>query len=117
MELAIAAVLYSTRPRLAVSSIFVRALNALAMSRVAILVLMATVLIVRDYKSKAPGPKSLPNERQPLLENGNGSSADYTTTIPDFKPAVDTTKQPGKGWLTYIASFRALFPYLWYSRS
>lgn len=115
MEAVIAAVLSSTRTSLAVSKTFVDALNPLGACRVAILVLMAAVLIVREYKLRPSAPKSLPEERQSLLENGNGSSSNYDT-VPASKPAADTAKKPqaaGISWLTYIASFRVLFPYIW----
>lgn len=111
----IAAVLSSTQTSLAVSKNFVDVLNALGSFRVAILVIMSIVLIFREYKSKASAPKSLPEERQSLLENGNGSAANYAT-VPGSKPAADATQSPqatGRSWLKYIASFRILFPYIW----
>ncbi|KID82981.1 ABC transporter, transmembrane domain, type 1 [Metarhizium guizhouense ARSEF 977] len=115
MEVVVAAVLSSTQTSLAVSKTFLDALNALGVSRVAIFVLMAAVLIFREYQLRPSVPKSLPEERQSLLENGNGSSGNYAT-VPDSKPASDAAKTPqmaGMSWLTYVASFRVLFPYLW----
>ncbi|KAG8412906.1 hypothetical protein J3458_013330 [Metarhizium acridum] len=115
MEVVVAAVLSSAQTSLAVSKTFVDALNALGASRVAVFVLMAAVLIFREYQLRPSGPKSLPEERQSLLENGSGSSGNYAT-VPVSKPASDATKTPqtaGMSWLTYVASFRVLFPYLW----
>lgn len=118
MEVVVAAVLASTQTSLAVPKTFIDALNALGVSRAAIFVLMAAVLIFREYQLRPSVPKSLPEERQSLLENGNGSSGNYAT-VPDSKPASDAAKTPqmaGMSWLTYVASFRVLFPYLWYDR-
>ncbi|KAK2590636.1 hypothetical protein QQS21_011682 [Conoideocrella luteorostrata] len=117
MEAVIAAVLSSTKTSLAVSRTFFDTLNPLGASRVAILVSMAAVLIFREYKMRVSVPKYLPEERQSLLENGNGngSSTNYAT-VPGSKPAADSAQKPqagGMSWLTYIASFRVLFPYIW----
>lgn len=112
MEAVIASVLSSTRTSLAVSTHFLDALNPLSAFRIGIFVLMAAVLIFREYKLRSSSPKSLPEERQSLLENGNGSTGNYAT-VPGSKPAADATKKPQISWLNYIASFRVLFPYIW----
>lgn len=118
MEAVIAAVLSSTQTSLAVSKAFVDELRILGASRLAVFVLMAAVLIFRDYKLRPSAAKALPEERQSLLENGNAPSSNYAT-VPDSKPAADSAKgspTAGMSWLTYIASFRVLFPYIWCAR-
>jgi ABC-type multidrug transport system fused ATPase/permease subunit len=67
---------------------------------------------LREYKLKALEPKSLPEERQGLLENGNGNTEGYGSVQP---PAAEPrrTQVSGTGWLDYFAGFKVLFPYLW----
>ncbi|KPM37956.1 Heavy metal tolerance protein [Neonectria ditissima] len=112
VEAVIAAVFSSVEPSLRVSSGFVNVLNILGLSRIAVLVFMITALILKDYKSR---PKSVPEERQSLLENGNGSSS--YSSIPAQTPtgpnSTKRTQVSGTGWLDYFAGFRVLFPYLW----
>lgn len=61
-------------------------------------------------------PKSLPEERQSLLENGHRSSENYGS-VPQAKGDKRRTQVAGTGWLEYFAGFRVLFPYLWYHNS
>ncbi|KAF5008106.1 hypothetical protein FDECE_5590 [Fusarium decemcellulare] len=116
VEVVIAAVLFSTEPSLRVCSDFVKILNVLGLSRVAILVLMTGALGLREYKLKPSKPKSAPEERQSLLENGNGASGNYGS-VPAHGSAdaapPGRTQVTGMGWLDYLTGFKVLFPYLW----
>ncbi|KAM6516990.1 hypothetical protein FSOLCH5_007941 [Fusarium solani] len=69
-------------------------------------------LALREYKLRPPQPKSAPEERQSLLENGNGSSSNYGS-VPAAPTPAKRTQVSGTGWLDYFAGFRVLFPYLW----
>ncbi|KAF4458123.1 hypothetical protein F53441_58 [Fusarium austroafricanum] len=110
-EIVIAAALSAVEPKLRVSSGFVDKLNVLGAARVLVLAFMIGALSLRDYKIKALEPKSLPEERQSLLENGNGTPA-YGSVEP-ATPEPRRTQVSGTGWLDYFAGFRVLFPYLW----
>jgi hypothetical protein len=77
---------------------------------------MISVLAVRDYKLSRFTHKSTPDERQSLLQNGNGSTANYGGTHDSTSTPTPArrTQVSGTGWLDYFAGFRVLFPYLWY---
>ncbi|KAF7557361.1 hypothetical protein G7Z17_g709 [Cylindrodendrum hubeiense] len=113
-EIVIAAVFYSVKPSMQVSEGFVDTLIALGLSRIAIFVLMAAALITRESKLRPTKPEAAPEERQSLLESGNGSSNDYGS-VPAHKPVDQArrTQVSGTGWLDYFAGFRVLVPYLW----
>ncbi|KAH7146163.1 hypothetical protein EDB81DRAFT_947200 [Dactylonectria macrodidyma] len=113
-EAVIAAVLSTVHPSLSVSKGFIHIINILAFSRIAILVLMVGILTLGEYKVRISQPKAVPEERQSLLENGNGSSGNYGS-VPNNTHVTQArrTQVSGTGWLDYIAGFRVLFPYLW----
>ncbi|KAM0350726.1 hypothetical protein ACHAPU_003221 [Fusarium lateritium] len=67
----------------------------------------------KEYKLKSLEPKSLPEERQSLLENGNGATESYGSVAPTAPEPARRTQVSGTGWLDYFAGFRVLFPYLW----
>ncbi|KAK7419930.1 hypothetical protein QQZ08_010633 [Neonectria magnoliae] len=115
VEIVIAAVFFSVEPSLRVSKGFPSILIVLGSSRIAILMLMIATLILREYKSRSSEPKSVPEERQSLLENGNGSSgySSVQTRAPAVPDPTRRTQVSGTGWLDYFAGFRVLFPYLW----
>lgn len=114
LEFVIAAVFSPVDSHLRVPQEFLDILNALGFLRVFILVLMTGLLIVREYKLRPTKPKSVPEEQQSLLENGNGSSESYGS-VPTAGPgAPRRTQVSGTGWLDYFAGFRVFFPYLWY---
>uniref|UniRef100_A0A0D2YK28 ABC transmembrane type-1 domain-containing protein n=1 Tax=Fusarium oxysporum (strain Fo5176) TaxID=660025 RepID=A0A0D2YK28_FUSOF len=73
-EIVIAAALSAVEPKLRVSPGFVDTLNILGAARVLVLAFMIGALGLREYKTKALEPKSLPEERRGLLENGNGAA-------------------------------------------
>ncbi|VUC26310.1 unnamed protein product [Clonostachys rosea] len=112
IEAVIAGVFCAVQPSLWVSKEFLGTLNALAYSRIAILVVMFVVLVIREYELKPTVPRSVPEERQSLLENGDGSPANYGS-VPAHGPPPARTQVSGTGWLDYFAGFRILFPYLW----
>jgi ABC-type transport system involved in Fe-S cluster assembly fused permease/ATPase subunit len=111
-EIVIAAVLSAVEPQLRVSPDFVDTSNILGSARVFMLALMIGSLTIREYKVKALEPKSLPEERQGLLENGNGNAQGYGS-VPPSATEPRRTQVSGTGWLDYFAGFKVLFPYLW----
>ncbi|CAM1504934.1 Fc.00g025250.m01.CDS01 [Cosmosporella sp. VM-42] len=116
VEAVIAAVFSSAQPSLRLTEGLVRLLIILGWSRIAVLVLMMGILVLREYKLRPSMPKSEPDERQSLLENRNGSSQPYGSARTDASAAPGPAKRTqvsGTGWLDYFAGFRVLFPYLW----
>ncbi|KAI8664477.1 hypothetical protein NCS57_00487800 [Fusarium keratoplasticum] len=112
LETVIAGIFYSEKSLLRSSSTFLDILIILGLSRIAVLILMMGSLVLREFKLRPPQPKSAPEERQSLLENGNGSSSNYGSVPVPATPAK-RTQVSGTGWLDYFAGFRVLFPYLW----
>ncbi|KAH7268664.1 hypothetical protein B0J15DRAFT_419120 [Fusarium solani] len=112
LETVIAGIFYSEKSLLRSSSTFLDVLIILGLSRIAVLILMMGSLALREYKLRPPQPKSAPEERQSLLENGNGSSSNYGS-VPAAPTPAKRTQVSGTGWLDYFAGFRVLFPYLW----
>ncbi|KAH6954357.1 hypothetical protein DER45DRAFT_540496 [Fusarium avenaceum] len=112
-EIVIAAVFSSAEPRLRVSPGFVDTINILGSARVFVLALMIGAFGLREYKLKSLEPKSVPEERQSLLENGNGAAESYGSVPPTTPEPARRTQVSGTGWLDYFAGFRVLFPYLW----
>ncbi|KAI8665546.1 hypothetical protein LRP88_03952 [Fusarium phalaenopsidis] len=112
LETVIAGIFYSEKSLLRSSSTFLDILIILGLSRIAVFVLMMGSLVLREYKLRPPQPKSAPEERQSLLENGNGSSSNYGS-VPAAPNPAKRTQVSGTGWLDYFAGFRVLFPYLW----
>ncbi|KAI3398535.1 hypothetical protein diail_9059 [Diaporthe ilicicola] len=121
LEGVIAAVLKTEQRAIGLSEDVVGVLLALALARLAILVVMIGLMVLRQYKLRPSESQSAPEERQSLLGNGQGPVADYGGAhsgahahMPAIKPA--SGKPPGvtgTGWLDYFAGFRVLFPYLW----
>lgn len=113
-EAVIAAVLCSAQSSMRLPKSFVGTMNGLGYARIAVFVLMIATLSVREY-NMSNKPKSTPEERQSLLENGNGTSGSYASI--EAAPVSDKAKRTqvsGMGWFDYFAGFRILFPYLWY---
>ncbi|CEI62388.1 Heavy metal tolerance protein [Fusarium venenatum] len=111
-EIVIAAVLSAVEPQLRVSPNFVDTTNLLGAARVFVLALMIGSFTLREYKLKSLQPKSVPEERQGLLENGNGNAEGYGS-VPPSAAEPRRTQVSGTGWLDYFAGFKVLFPYLW----
>ncbi|KAJ4255133.1 hypothetical protein NW757_004638 [Fusarium falciforme] len=112
LETVIAGIFYSEKSLLRSSSTFLDILIILGLSRIAVFILMIGSLVLREFKLRPPQPKSAPEERQSLLENGNGSPSNYGSVPAPATPAK-RTQVSGTGWLDYFAGFRVLFPYLW----
>lgn len=113
LEVVIASVFAFEGSVLRVSDQCLELLNILGLIRILAYVLMTVCLVVREYKLRPVVPKSQPEERQSLLENGHGSSEHYGS-VPKAKNEQRRTQVAGTGWLEYFAGFRVLFPYLWY---
>ena len=112
VEAVIVAIFSAIYPSLQLSYGYIEVANALSLSRIAVLVLMIGSLLIREYRLRPVEPNSAPEERQSLLENGNGSAANYGAVPPS---APRRTQVAGTGWLEYFAGFKILFPYLWYA--
>ncbi|KAH6693590.1 hypothetical protein F5X68DRAFT_45840 [Plectosphaerella plurivora] len=112
-EIAITAIFFSSQPALGVSKGFISALNALALTRVFIYFLMVVIIGLREWKLKPTEAASVPEERQSLLENGNGTSSSYGSVPATAPDGTKRTQVSGTGWLEYARGFRVLFPYLW----
>lgn len=112
VEAVIAGVLTAAKPSLRITDGFARVVITLGWVRIAILLLMTGILLLREYKLQPCVPKSEPEERQSLLENGNGIAGSYGS-VPHTPGQARRTQVSGTGWLDYFAGFRVLFPYLW----
>ncbi|OLN85668.1 Heavy metal tolerance protein 2 [Colletotrichum chlorophyti] len=115
-EAVIAAVFSSEKHFLRIPNGSLEVLSVLGVSRIAILIIMGGLLILRDYKLRPPLPKSDPEERQSLLGNGHDAHANYGGAHPHGQQAHAPSGRrelQGTGWLDYFAGFKVLFPYLW----
>lgn len=119
LEAVIAAVFKTQQPSIKVPAQLLDTLFALAVARMAVLLLMTAVLVRRHYAWRAISSPSTPEERQGLLENGQGQTNQYgAAPAPGHAQAAKPpTGRPrdaqSSGWLDYIAGFQVLFPYLW----
>ncbi|KAG8162905.1 hypothetical protein KVR01_007383 [Diaporthe batatas] len=123
LEAVITAVLKTQQPAIGLSRDVTDTLLSLGLARIVLLVVMISLMALRQYKLRPSEPQSAPEEQQSLLGNGQGPVADYGGAhghghghghMPAIKPA--SGKPPGvqgTGWLDYFAGFRVLFPYLW----
>ncbi|CAJ2511445.1 Uu.00g070700.m01.CDS01 [Anthostomella pinea] len=117
LEIVIAAVFESQKPVITTPPQLLDSLFGLALVRVAVLGLMIAALIRRQYELRRPIQGS-DDERQSLLENGDGPTNGYGGTHSNAAKAEVKKRDPQKsGWFDYIAGFRVLFPYLWPSDS
>lgn len=118
LEAVIAAVLKTQQPAIGLSRDVVDILVSLGLARLVVLLVLISLMALRQYKLRPVESQSAPEEQQSLLGNGHGPVADYGGAhphAPAIKPA--SGKPPGvqgTGWLDYFAGFRVLFPYLWY---
>nr|XP_036587277.1 heavy metal tolerance protein [Colletotrichum truncatum]KAF6798008.1 heavy metal tolerance protein [Colletotrichum truncatum] len=112
-EVVIAALFFTEQPFLRVSKELLDSLSALGFVRIAVLLFMTISLTLREYRLRPSQPRSDPEERQSLLENGNGSAANYGAAHPHGPAAQPRRQVQGTGWLDYFAGFKVLFPYLW----
>lgn len=77
---------------------------------------MIALLVRKQFAIRASTSSSTEEERQGLLENGQGPPAGYNGTnghAATPKPPAGNPGTQNKGWLDYFAGFRVLFPYLW----
>lgn len=91
-------------------------LFSLGIARIVTLVVMIALLVRRQYAIRASASSSDAEERQGLLENGQGPVGGYNGTNGHTSTPKAPAGKPGgqnKGWLDYFAGFRVLFPYLW----
>lgn len=89
-------------------------LSVLGIARIGTLLVMIALLIRRHYAMRPSRTDSTAEERQGLLENGQGVGYDGTNGHSAPKPPTGKPKDAqNKGWLDYFAGFRILFPYLW----
>lgn len=125
VEAVIAAVLKTEGPSIRISAALLDALVALGVARILALLIMIAVLVRRQYALRSSASTSTTEERQGLLENGQGPPASYGGAHDHGHghghghgqvgkpPAGKPRDAQGSGWLDYIAGFRVLFPYLW----
>lgn len=124
MEVVITAVFVAEKRAIGVENDLLETLSGLGLARIVALGVMIAFIVVRELKLRSSVPKSTPEERQSLLENGQGSTPEYGAApahahgahppiapVSAKPPAVQNT-----GWLDYFAGFRVLFPYLWYEQ-
>ncbi|KAI1424453.1 hypothetical protein F5Y12DRAFT_444389 [Xylaria sp. FL1777] len=92
-------------------------LFGLAMARIALFLVMISLVLRREHELKKAEPGTTA-ERRPLLENGDGPTNGYGGTSQAAKPEVKKSRDPSKSnWFDYFAGTRVLFPYLWPSDS
>lgn len=116
LEAVIAAVFKTQKQSINASSRLLDALFTLGIARIVTLLVMIALLVRRQYALKASTSRSEAEERQGLLENGQGPIVDYHGTnghVSVHKPPAGKPNTQNKGWLDYFAGFRVLFPYLW----
>lgn len=115
LEAVIIAVVKTEQRRINAPPRLLNQLSVLGIARIGTLLVMIALLVRRHVALQTPTADSSIEERQGLLEHGDGSVG-YSGTNGHAAP-----KPPGgrpkdaqnKGWLDYFAGFRVLFPYLW----
>ncbi|KAI0509095.1 hypothetical protein F5B22DRAFT_618425 [Xylaria bambusicola] len=117
VEAVIAAVFKSQYHLIGAPSGLLDRLFGLAMARIALLLVMVSLVLRREYELRKAEPGTI-SERRPLLENGHGPTNGYGGTAHTGKPDVKKPRDPSKSnWFDYFAGTRVLFPYLWPSNS
>ncbi|KAI0392370.1 hypothetical protein F5Y17DRAFT_363526 [Xylariaceae sp. FL0594] len=92
-------------------------LVGLGFGRVFLFLVMISFVAVRENKLKKAEQGSA-SERQPLLQNGQGSANGYGgTTAPPLKSGPPKRDPSKANWFDYFAGTKVLFPYLWPSNS
>lgn len=117
IEAVIAAVFKTEQKSIGVPARVLDELFSVGIARIALLLAMTAVVVRRHYALKAFASESTADEREGLLENGQGPVGGYNGVNGHAHAARPTTKKPrdaqSSGWFDYIAGFRVLFPYLW----
>lgn len=116
LEAVIATVFKTEQRSIKAPSRLLDILLSLGIARIVTLLLMIAFLVRRQYALRSSKSSSTAEERQGLLENGQGHVRGYHGTnghAPAFKAPAGKPSNQNKGWLDYFAGFRVLFPYLW----
>lgn len=113
LEAVIAAVFKSQQQSIKVPAHLLDTLFALALARTATLSVMTALLVRRQFALRPASTASTPEERQGLLENGQGQPSHYGAAQAAKPAAAKPRDAQSSGWLDYFAGFRVLFPYLW----
>lgn len=113
LEAVIAAVFKSQQHSIEVPAHLLDTLFALGLARIATLSVMTALLVRREFALRSTSTVSTPEERQGLLENGQGQPNHYGAAQTAKLAAGKPRDAQSSGWLDYIAGFRVLFPYLW----
>lgn len=113
VEAVIAAVFKSQDHLIGVPLGLLDSLFGLALARIALLLVMISLVLRRERELRKTEPATT-SERRPLLENGDGPTNGYGGTTHAAKPEVKKPRDPSKSnWFDYFAGTRVLFPYLW----
>lgn len=117
LEAVIAAVFKTEQRSIGVPSRLLDVLFSLGIARIAVLLVMTALLVRREYALKSTKSASTTEEREGLLQNGQGPLGGYDGVhghVSATKPAAGKPRDAqSSGWFDYIAGFRVLFPYLW----
>lgn len=116
METVIAAVLLSQQYSIRTTAWVLDSLASLALVRVLVFLLMAALLVRRQFELKA-AREGISSENQSLLESGdepaNGHVSYGGTPVSAAKSGKKSRDAQSSGWFDYFAGFKILFPYLW----
>ncbi|KAI1177269.1 hypothetical protein F4777DRAFT_210301 [Nemania sp. FL0916] len=116
IEAVIAAVFLSQSQVIDAPLALLDSLFGLAMARIALLIVMIFLVVLKEYKLRKTETGTIAEQR-PLLANGDSSANGYggtTAAAAAAKPEVKKTRDPSKSnWFDYLAGTRVLFPYLW----
>lgn len=118
LEAVIAAVFKTEQRAIHVPANVLDVLFSLGIARIGVLLVMIALLVFREYATRSLLSQSTQEERQGLLENGQGRVGSYDGTnnghATPGKPAAKKPKDAqSSGWFDYFNGFRILFPYLW----
>lgn len=117
LEAVIAAVFKTQQRSIRVPAHILDELFALGIARIVVLLVMTAILVRRHYALRSSTAASTPEEREGLLENGQGPVGGYNGVHGHGPPSKPAARKPrdaqSSGWFDYIAGFRVLFPYLW----
>lgn len=117
LESVIAAVFKTEQRSIGVPAHILDELFGLGIARISVLLLMIAVVVRRHYALSSSASSSTAEEREGLLENGQGPTGGYNGVNGHTQPTKPAARKPrdaqSSGWFDYIAGFRVLFPYLW----
>lgn len=118
LEAVIAAVFKTEQRAINVPANILDVLFSLGIARIGVLLVMIALLVLRQYALRRLHSSSTSEERQGLLENGQGPVGSYNGANNGHaaagKPSAKKPKDAqSSGWFDYFNGFRILFPYLW----